>query len=296
MSTPSETADDLLKRLVDEFEQLTPQFQKAARYLIDHPHEAAVQSMRALAHEAAVQPNTLVRLARHLGYPGYEDMRERFRDFLRSGLGGFEDRARWLQSLAEEGGSAAIVGHMAAAELQNIEHMYQRQRVADLEQAADWILQAPRVFVFGVGAAYPLAFSFWYVARMAFDHLIALPREGSHPADDLARVSPGDVLMTLTFQPYRNEIFEAAQQVRDQGARVIGITDSQASPLVSEVDLALVAPTHTPQFFQSHSAVTALLETLTAVLVSRAGTAASERIDAFHRRRWEAGIYRDETS
>ena len=228
---PGESVDGILKRLADEFAQLTPQFQKAARYLIDHPHEVGVQSMRALATEAGVMPNTLVRLARHLGYPGYEDLRERFRDFLRNGIGGFEDRARWLQSLAREGGSGAIVGAMAASELQNLEQMFQRQPVADLEQAADWILAAQRVFVLGVGAAYPLAFSFWYVARMAFDHLTVLPRHGSIASDDLARIGAGDLLMVMTFQPYRSEILQAARQARARGVRVlVAWADMRAVP------------------------------------------------------------------
>jgi len=286
-----ETADGILKRLGEEFTQLTPQLRKAARYLLDHPHEAGVQSMRAVAAAAGVQPNTLVRLARHLGYPGYEDLRERFRDFLRAGLGGFKDRAEWLQSLAREGGGGAIVSQMAAAQLQNLEQMFQRQPVADLEQAADWILAARRVFILGVGAAYPLAFSFWYVARMAFDHLLVLPRHGSLPGDDLARIGAHDVLMAMTFQPYRNEILQAAGLACARDARVIGITDSQGSPLAREVDLALLTPIHTPQFFQSNSAVMALLETLTAVLVSRAGQQAAARIEDFHRQRWDAGIY-----
>ncbi len=291
---PAESADAILKRLQDEFGTLTPQFRKAARYLIDHPHEAGVQSMRSLATAAGVQPNTLVRLARYLGYPGYAQLRERFRDFLRGGLGGFQNRARWLQSQARASGSGAITEQMAVAEMQNLEQLYQRRMVADLEQAADWILAAQRVFVLGVGAAYPLAFSFWYVARMAFDHLQVLPRHGSLPGDDLARMMRGDMLIALTFQPYRGEIVQAAEQAMKRGARVLGVTDSQTSPLIKAVDMALIAPTHTPQFFQSGSAVMALLETLIAVLVARAGEEATERIAAFHQQRWDAGVYLEE--
>jgi hypothetical protein len=48
----------------------------------------------------AVKPNTLVRMARQVGFEGYEDFREPFREAIRRGTVSFPDRARWLQDSA----------------------------------------------------------------------------------------------------------------------------------------------------------------------------------------------------
>ena len=95
----------------------------------------------------------------------------------------------------------------------------------------------------------------------------------------------------MTFQPYRRDTLAAVQQAREQGAKVIGITDSSAATLCREADLGLVAPTHTPQFFQSNAAVAALLESLCALLVVRGGDQASAAVEAFHSARWESNVY-----
>jgi DNA-binding MurR/RpiR family transcriptional regulator len=288
------SAERVTARLVNGFDALSPQLQKAAQYVIDRPHEVGVQSMRAIAAEIDVHPNTLVRLAKHVGFAGYEDMRERFRDFVRSGrLGGFQDRARWLQSMAREGGSMAVVGQMAAATIGNVEQMYQEQTEAELNRASAAIIEARQAFVLGLGAAYPLAHTLWYVARMAFDHLVPIPRHGSLAIDDLVRIGADDVLLAITFQPYRTETLDAAHFAADQSATVIGITDSRASPLARMADIALVTPTHTPLFFQSHAAAMALIEALISLLVSDAGDAAAARIDAFHRERYRSGVYHE---
>jgi DNA-binding MurR/RpiR family transcriptional regulator len=76
---------------------------------------------------------------------------------------------------------------------------------------------------------------------------------------------------------------------------VLGITDSVTSPLAREADDVLVCPTHTPQFFQSHAAATALLEALIALLVARSGEDVQARIEAFHSERVAAGIYEETT-
>ena len=104
----------VVERLIAGFENLPGQLQLAARYIIDHPHEVGIQSMRTLALAADVHPNSFVRLARQLGFEGYDAMRERFRDFVRGGIGSSPDRVRWLQQLARKGGSAAVFGLPAA--------------------------------------------------------------------------------------------------------------------------------------------------------------------------------------
>ena len=288
------TAKQVTEALTQVFPDLPPALQAAARFIIDNPREVGLQSMRSLAAKASVHPNAFVRLARLIGFEGYDDLRERFRDFLVSDdLGGFGDRARWLQQLAAEGGTAGILSEMAGAVSDNLERGFVKQDPKHLEAVCDAILGARLVYIAGVGSAYSLAHQFWYVARMAFDNMLPVPREGSQPIDDLAHVGADDLLIALTFQPYRVETMAAVRLAKRRGAKVIGITDSITSPLAREADEVLVCPTSTPQFFQSQAAVTALLETLIAVLVGRAGEAARLRIEAFHEQRLAAGIYEE---
>jgi DNA-binding MurR/RpiR family transcriptional regulator len=296
VNIPPKTAKEVVAALTEAFAGLPPALQAAARCIIDNPREAGVKSTRALAAKASVHPNAFVRLARQIGFDGYDEMRERFRDFLVSDdLGGFRDRARWLQELSAEGGSAAIVGEMAAAVDDNVERGFLAQDARKLEAICDRILVARRVFVLGMGSAYGLAYQFWYVARMAFGHVSPIPRHGSHPVDDLALIGEDDLLVALTFQPYRAETMDAVRLAKRRGAPVVGITDSVTSPLAREADQSVICPTSTPQFFQSHAAVTGVLETLIALLVSRAGEDAQARIDAFHQERLAIGIYEEDS-
>ncbi len=294
MRQPPQTANAVIDALSEAFPDMPPALQAAARHIIDNPREVGLRSMRSLATRAAVHPNAFVRLARQLGFDGYDDLRERFRDFLVTDeLGGFRDRARWLQALAAKGGASAVLGEMAEAIADNVERGFRKQEVAQLEAVADRILAADRVFVAGMGSAYGLAYQFWYVARMAFEHITPIPRHGSLPIDDVALIGGRDLLVALTFQPYRAETMAAVRLARRNGAPVVGITDSLTSPLAREADEAIICPTSTPQFFQSHAAVTGLLEALVALLVARAGEAAQARIEAFHRERLAAGIYEE---
>ena len=297
MNPAPKNAKAVLKALTNSFEDMPPALQKAARFIIDNPREVGVASMRSLAAKLSIHPNAFVRLARRVGFDGYDEMRERFRDFARGDdLGGFRDRARWLQEMAEEGGSSAIVGEMALAIADNVERGFRKQDIAQLDKICNAMLQADHVYVLGLGSGFSLAHQFWYVTRMAFGNFSLIPRHGSLAIDEVADLGPKDLLFALTFQPYRTEVLDAVHMAQQNGVSVVGLSDSLTSPLTRTVNYPLVCPTHTPQFFQSNAAVISVLETLTALLVAKGGEAAQARIDAFHGTRFDAGVYEEEAN
>ena len=290
---PPTNQENTLSRLLEIFDELPPQLQLAARYIIDNPREIGVQTMRSLASNIGVHPNTFTRLARALGFDGYESMRERFRDFVRAGSGSSIDRAKWLQAMAKEGGNTAVLGSMAQACLDNTEQMFRSQSINDMDKAADMMLRARKVHIVGVGLAYSLAYNFWYLARIAFDNFVLIPNQGTLLSDDLLHITKHDCLVAMTFQPYRNETLNAIKIANCQGAKTISITDSMASTAYRDAHVGLVSPTHTPQFFQSNASVNALIDSLTALLVAKGGEKATQAIERFNSSRWDANVYEE---
>ena len=290
---PPTSQENTLARLLDIFDDLSPQLQLAARFIIDNPREVGVQTMRSLASNIGVHPNTFTRLARALDFDGYESMRERFRDFVRAGTGSSTDRAKWLQLMAKQGGNTAVLGSMAQACLDNTEQMFRAQSIEDMDKAVEIMINARKVHIVGVGLAFSLAYNFWYLARIAFDHFVLIPNQGTLLSDDLLHINERDCLIAMTFQPYRNETLNAIKLANDQGAKTIAITDSMASTAYRDANIGLISPTHTPQFFQSNSSVSALIDSLTALLVVKGGEQATKAIERFNSSRWDANVYED---
>lgn len=284
----------VLQELADQLDSLTPEVRKAAAWVLDNPMDISISSMREVASAAQVKPNTLMRMARSCGFDGYDDFREPFREEVRRGPTNFQDRARWLQSLSRSGKLGGVYGSMAASTINNIEQTFAVTNAEQLKAAADAIVQARRTWVLGVGLNYSLARNFSYLAGMALDNVQAIPTNGSLAVDDVARALPGDVLLAVTFKPYRTEVVDAVDIARTQGVTIIGISDSAASPVVTGADYNFVVNTETPQFFTSIVAAAALLETLIAFVIADADPAVIRNIKRFHERRHKLGIYRDE--
>ena len=292
LKSPEQVLDRLQVLLPD----LTPELKKAAGCLLEDQQMIGVYSARHMAKRAEVKPNTMVRLAKELGFSGYEALRHLFQTAIEQAEPGFQDRARWLQSLPKKGELGRLYADMASVAIRNIETTLASSDATQMEQAALALHHAKKRYMLGVGINHALAESFCYLADMASLPIDAIPKFGSLAIDDLAHADKDDVLIAITFKPYRQEVVSAVNQARNQGVKIIGISDSPASPIVLGADHGFVVATETPQFYTSIVATMALLETLMSFVIAEAGEDVASEIERFHERRHRLGIYIGEKS
>ena len=160
-----------------------------------------------------------------------------------------------------------------------------------MQTAAALLHQARQCYMLGVGINHAIAESFCYLAGMAGLAIEPIPRFGSLAIDDLAQADGRDVMIAITFKPYRQEVVSAVAQAKAQGVKIIGISDSPASPIILDADQSFIVDTETPQFYTSIVATMALLETLMAFVIAAADQNVIDEIEAFHERRHQLGIY-----
>ena len=284
----------VLDRLTQEWDALTPEAQKAARYVLENPADVGVSTVREIAEAAQVKPNTFVRMARQVGFEGYDDFREPFRDAIRRGQVSFPDRARWLQDIRKSGELGGLYADMVGAAIQNIEETFAAISTDAMQQAAEAIWSSRQVYTLGVGVNNANARNFTYLASTGMKQFHAIPRPGSTAVDDLAWADERDVLIAMTCRPYRTEVIDAVRLAREQNMTVIGISDSPASPIILTAHHGFVISTDTPQFFPSSLSTVALLETLLSFVIAVASDEIVDRVEKFHLRRHQLGIYQEE--
>lgn len=294
MMNDTNVSNSVLLRLVDELPDLTPEARKAATYVLENPRDVGVSTVREIAEAANVKPNTLVRMARQVGFEGYEDFREPFREAIRNGQADFPDRARWLQDVRKSDALGDLYADMVQQVLANIEETFAGISADELKAAATAIWESRNVFTLGVGVNNSNARNFTYLASTGMVQFHAIPRPGSTPVDDLAWADKEDVLIAITCKPYRSEVVEAVKIAREQGLTVISLSDSLASPIIAEADHGFVVSIDTPQFFPSSVSIIALLETLLSFVIAVASDEIVERVETFHTRRHQLGLYFDE--
>ena len=280
--------------LAQRLPTLSAELRKAAAWIVDHPDEAALMSLRAIAKSASVHPNSVTRLTREMGFESFSAFRAPLRDSLKSTTHSFPDRAAWLQNVSQRHEQGELFASLARSAASNVEQTFLTTTPAAFEAAAKDIHASRTTYVLGVGMAQAFAENFAYLADMAVDKVHAIPQLGSHPTDSLARAGQGDVLIAMTFKPYRTEVVQAVEQAVEQGVKIIAISDSRAAPHFQHAAHQFTLPTDTPQFFTSTVALAAFLETLMAFVIASADPSAVASIERLDERRHALGIYWEE--
>ncbi|ACR32142.1 MurR/RpiR family transcriptional regulator [Burkholderia glumae] len=271
--------DELASLIRAQFSELSPQFQAGAAFLLDHPDEVAVSSMRKLAQRAQVQPASLVRLAQQFGFPGWNELRDLFVARVRARPAPMTQRAR---SLVKPGAKAALSHDLLAAQQQNLADAAARNQRA-LAEAARLIRKAPHVHVAGFRSCYPVAFGFVYAYRLFRPSVSLLAGVAGSLEMELRAIGQASVTVIVSFAPYSTEATRVANIARERGSRIVAITDSAASPVALAADATLIFGHDSPSFFPSLVAAHALAEALVAQLLALEGggaVAALERSEA----------------
>jgi DNA-binding MurR/RpiR family transcriptional regulator len=287
-------SNTVLERLAGELSELTPQTRKAATYVLENPRDVGVSTVREIAEAANVKPNTFVRMARQVGFEGYEDFRAPFREAIRSGRADFPDRARWLQEIRKTGDLGGLYADMAQGAIKNLEDTFGNISAEQLQQAAEAIWNSDTVYTLGIGVNHSNAANFVYLASTGMIRFHSIPKQGSTPTDDLTWAGKEDALIAITCKPYRTEVVKAVSMAKKQGLTIIAISDSPASPIIREADHGFIVSTDTPQFFPSSVATIALLEMLLSFIVAHASDNIVTRVEEFHDRRHALGMYEED--
>jgi DNA-binding MurR/RpiR family transcriptional regulator len=261
---------DTIRRLVEAFPALTPELQKAARFFVEHPEEIGLNSMRKVARDAGVNPATITRLTKKLGYTEYDRLREPFRDRLRALSPDFAAKLAKVQERAEAGDDT-LFSELRAAEIANIEYSLSEDNYRIMDAAAETLQASERVYILGLRGAYAPAFLFHYAYQLFRDNSQLLDTRAGIFADQLRGIGPADSLLVISFPPYTLLTIDAVEYAAEAGTKIIAVTDSAVSPTATLAAHTIIAPTQSPSFYHSLSGPLAVVQALITLIVTKSG-------------------------
>jgi DNA-binding MurR/RpiR family transcriptional regulator len=274
MSGVSTSFEPVQNRILKELPELSSELRKAARFLVDHPDEVALCSMRVLASRSEVTPTTFVRLARRLGFSNWAELRRPFEDRLRSGNAPFAAKA---DALVLRGTPEAIfaeslrttAANLAAAEAVNSQ---------EIAKACEILEQAKGIRVAGFRSCRAPAHAFVYLCRLFRDDVTLLGGDGGALEAELAALDRRHAVVPIGFAPYSHELGPVVKAARRRGTPIIAIADSIAAPIARQATVTLRFSTESPSFFPSVAAALAIVEALAAAMLARSGPKAAAQV------------------
>jgi len=259
------TYEQLINAISDRHAGMSRRFQQVARYIVQNPNSVALDSVKAIARNAGVQPSTLVRFAQSLDYGGFSEMQKVFQSRLLTAAPGFRERLDALKTeLGDTPDSAqlALLRQLVIADMAGLQHLLDTIDEAQLDQAARLMTRARRIFVIGQLRSFPVASYLGYVLTHLRCDVRLLDGAGGLAGEQAQLMEDGDLLMAISFRHYAREVIDIVETAESRRVPILAITDSQLSPLAKHADLYFEVPEGEYNFSRSLAAPMCLAQAL----------------------------------
>ncbi len=230
-----------------------------AEYIEQNAEKAAYMTAAKLSKKTNVSESTVVRFACELGFDGYPDFQKSLQRAVKTQL----TSVQRMELAYEKIGSRNILDSTLKSDISYIEKTLETIDKNQFEKAAAAISSANKIYITGVRSAAALAeFAGFYLHLICDSVQLIKTTGGDDLFEQILNVGKGDVIIGISFPRYSKNTIKALRYAKNNGATVIGITDSKNSPIVPESELCLIAESDATSFVDSLAAPFSVINAL----------------------------------
>ncbi len=256
--------------ILSVIQEQMPTFSKGqkliANFILQSYDKAAFMTASKLGKTVKVSESTVVRFAAELGYDGYPAMQRTLQEMIRNKLTSIQR----IEVADDRMGNHDILSMVMHSDMEKLRMTLEQIHREDFDGAVQDIVKAKRIYIIGVRSASAISTFLAFYFNLIFDnvtHVTAV--SASEIFEQLLRVGGDDVVIGVSFPRYSKRTVKAMEFARDREAKVVAITDSEASPLAAAAQRLLVAKSDMVSFVDSLVAPLSLVNALI-VAIARA--------------------------
>lgn len=222
----------LLFRIRSLIPELTRSEAAVAEYIAASPDEVINLSVSALADACSVSEPTVVRACRNLGFSGYQSLK----------IALIQNASMPIQLEGEEvtakDGMASAIRKVFAAASDAIALTASNLDVSSMEKAAEALLKAKRIYIFGVGGSAAVAADVQHkFLRLGLD--VQALSDVNLQTITATFAAKRDVVFAISHSGSSKAVVDNARLAKRNGATVISLSSMGKSPLTELADICL---------------------------------------------------------
>ena len=257
--------DDILEQISAKYQTFAPRQRKVAEYLFHNLDQAILLNSTQIAAKAEVSQATVTRFITGLGFSGFPKFKRAIAQKL---LEDFSTSTRFVKSTKALEGRDSLFTDILKGDIENLGALSSRISEEVFKKAVQKLCSARTIYILGLRSSYALAFYLAFDLRFFLSSVRLIDLGVGDIPERLRDAGPPDVLVVISFKRYTRETVKIAEKVKKKGVFILGITNSELSPIAQVSDMALIAETRIPAYFESFTAPMSLLNALiTAIAV-----------------------------
>ena len=250
---------DLLKIIQEKQNTFSKGQKQISSFILAHYDKAAYMTAAKLGALVGVSESTVVRFANELGFAGYPELQHSLQEMIRSKL----TTIQRIEITNDRIGESDLLEKVLNSDIEKIKHTLEEIDRTSFENAVDDLIGAQMIYIIVMRSSTSLASFMYHYHNLVFTHVrLVRTTSGSEIFEQLLRINDKDAIVGISFPRYSKRIINALGYAKKQGAKVISITDSAASPIAANADDLLLAKSDMASFVDSLVAPLSIINAL----------------------------------
>ncbi|MBQ9938800.1 MAG: MurR/RpiR family transcriptional regulator [Oscillospiraceae bacterium] len=228
-------AGKIISEIKANLEYLSGVERKIAEQIIADPKKFTTYSMAELSEEAGVSQGSIINFANKFSGGGFSNLK------LKIAEGLSELTVPAFSDVESSDSVMTVLRKVTASTEEALDSVAKLNGEDGLKSAAEMILKAKKVEIYGVYRSAVVATDFYY-------QLLQLGIPVSSESDVLsctlsaAMLDSGSVVVAVSSSGKTKDIIDAVKMAKSRGVKIVGITANRNSPLANMSDIVLTAP------------------------------------------------------
>ena len=281
-------ANDISQRIKNSYHTFSKGQKKIANAIMNEYDKAAYMTAARLGHYVGVSESTVVRFAGTLGFDGYMEFQRAVQELVRTRL----TPNQRIEITKQRIGRGEVLENVMESDISKIRYTLDTLDRGAFFNSVDAILKARTVYIMGARSAVVLAQMLDYNLSMIFDNVKFVHATSSAEIfEQMFSIGENDVLIAFSFPRYSTKMVGAVKYARNRGAKVVGFTDSEISPIAEHADFLLTAQSDMASFMDSLVAPVSIINAIIVEITRRREKEITARFDTLEAIWDEYGVY-----
>lgn len=281
---------DLFSNIKNEYDSLSKSHKKISDYILKNYDKCAFMTASKLSKESGVSESTIVRFAYTLGYEGYPELQKDLQEVIKTQLTIIQRAKMSFDKLDE----AKILENVMKNDTHNIKQTLSKIDPETFKYVVNQILDCKgRIYIVGLRTSTSLSEYLAYYLELMLDNVTLIKYDYVDMFEQMISLNSDDIIIGISLPRYTAGTYDIMNYAKDQGARLIAITDSIHSPIGEISDDVLIAMSNMSSIVDSLVAPLSVINALIVAIGSKKKEAVKNKFEKFETLWKMRGTFKD---
>ncbi len=241
--------NDLIAVIKNNYYKFSKGQKLIAQFIVDHYDKAAFMTAAKIGETVDVSESTVVRFASSIGYSGFPELQKALQVLIKNKLTTVQ-RIGLDDDIVDD--TNKLHKKIIKNEMNTMRSLYETIDTKALDKATEIIMGADKVYILGLRTSSTLSNYLGFYLDVILDNVKILNNIGVNSLyEEIIRIKETDVLIVISYPRYSKITVDATKFVKERKAKIVAITDTEASPVYPMADVSLLAKSNIVSFIDS---------------------------------------------